>query len=92
MPKSGNIDRKTSFAVLAGVYLLAGIAGILLFRSLPFSYGLNLLLADVAATIIIFLFSALFRNASVYDPYWSVFPLAAVILFASRMLLPFRPR
>jgi steroid 5-alpha reductase family enzyme len=33
------------------------------------------LMADVVATyIIVFLFSVAFRNASLYDPYWSIAP------------------
>jgi steroid 5-alpha reductase family enzyme len=32
------------------------------------------LLADVVATIIVFIFSVIFKNASLYDPYWSVAP------------------
>ena len=31
--------------------------------------------ADVAATIVVFLFSIGLDNSSVYDPYWSVAPL-----------------
>jgi steroid 5-alpha reductase family enzyme len=31
--------------------------------------------ADLAATIVIFLFSVLVRNSSMYDPYWSVAPV-----------------
>jgi len=30
---------------------------------------------DVAATVVVFLFSHITRNASLYDPYWSVVPL-----------------
>ncbi len=82
MPKNLINDRKASFTVLAGIYFLAGVAGVLLFKCLRYSYWLNLLLSDIAATIIVFLFSALFDNASVYDPYWSVFPLAAIVLLA----------
>ncbi|MDX2249571.1 MAG: DUF1295 domain-containing protein [Bacteroidia bacterium] len=33
-------------------------------------------LADVAATLVIFIFSIFFRNASFYDAYWSVAPIA----------------
>lgn len=35
----------------------------------------RVLAADVAATVVVFLFSAIFRNASFYDPYWSVAPI-----------------
>lgn len=43
----------------------------------PYRSGLLLLdtfIADVIATIIIFIFSRLFRNSSFYDAYWSVIP------------------
>ena len=30
--------------------------------------------ADVAATLVVFLFSLLYRNSSFYDAYWSVAP------------------
>lgn len=35
-------------------------------------------IADVVATLVVFAFSAAFRNASLYDPYWSVAPIAIV--------------
>ena len=40
---------------------------------------LVVLLADVAATLVIFGFSVAFKNASFYDPYWSVIPIWIVI-------------
>jgi steroid 5-alpha reductase family enzyme len=40
--------------------------------------------ADLAATIVVFLFSRIHRNSSVYDPYWSVAPLPLGIYFAAR--------
>ncbi|MEO6167584.1 MAG: DUF1295 domain-containing protein [Chitinophagales bacterium] len=39
--------------------------------------------ADVIATIIIFIFSLLFRNASFYDPYWSVAPFIICLFWVS---------
>jgi steroid 5-alpha reductase family enzyme len=39
----------------------------------------NVLIADVAATIIVFVFSIVFNNSSVYDPYWSVAPPFIVV-------------
>ncbi|MCB9664405.1 MAG: DUF1295 domain-containing protein [Alphaproteobacteria bacterium] len=35
-------------------------------------------LADLVATLVVFAFSLAFRNASLYDPYWSVAPIALV--------------
>jgi steroid 5-alpha reductase family enzyme len=31
--------------------------------------------ADIAATIVVFIFSVIFNNSSVYDPYWSLAPI-----------------
>ena len=42
------------------------------------------LAADVAATVVIFAASFLFRNSSFYDPYWSVAPPVIALYFALR--------
>lgn len=82
-------SRAVGFAVLAAIYVLAWGLGFWLFRSLPFDFWLNLLLADAAATALVFGFSAALDNASVYDPYWSVFPVAAMLTAcAGRALTP----
>ena len=43
------------------------------------------LIADVGATIVVFIFSLIFNNVSFYDPYWSIQPIIIVIYW---MLLP----
>ena len=60
-----------------GLYFGLAQAGLDLF--------LNLLICDVAATIIIWLFGVLFKTASFYDPYWSVqtFVMVLAILISS---------
>ena len=35
---------------------------------------IKVLVADIAATILVFMFSVLLKNSSVYDAYWSVIP------------------
>ena len=45
----------------------------------------EVLLADVVATVIVFAFSLIFRNSSFYDPYWSVAPLLIALYF---LMLP----
>lgn len=75
-------SRAASFAVLALIYILATINGISVYRILRFDWWLNLLIADVSATIVVFIFSVLFDNASVYDPYWSVQPIVILAAFA----------
>lgn len=61
-------------------YILAAIIGLIIYIKLPFEFYYRLLIADVAATVIIFTFSLIFNNASCYDPYWSVTPLFIVIV------------
>ena len=74
-----------SVALIAAIYALAGVAGWLLFDCLT-AQAIQpiaaLLLADVLATIVVWAFGLLYENVSVYDPYWSVFPPVAFLLWA----------
>ncbi len=73
-------DRTLSFVFLTLIYLLATAIGIWLYKVVDLPWWLGLLVADVVATLVTFVFSLVLQNASVYDPYWSVQP--PVILFA----------
>ena len=73
-------SRAASFIVVTFVYILSAIVGVVVYRALTFDWWLALLIADAVATVVTFIFSLIFKNASVYDPYWSVQP--PVILFA----------
>ena len=64
------------------VYIIAAVVGVLVYRALEYDWWLSLLIADVAATIVTFIFSVIFGNASVYDPYWSVQPPVILVAFA----------
>jgi steroid 5-alpha reductase family enzyme len=75
-------NRAASFVTLALVYILATIVGIATYQAISAPWWLSLLLADVMATIVTFLFSLIFGNASVYDPYWSVQPPVILVAFA----------
>lgn len=68
-------NRTLSFVIVAIVYVLAGVLGIVVCNLLPYDLWLNILIADVLATVLVFVFSLVFNNASVYDPYWSVQPM-----------------
>jgi len=74
-----------SVALIAAIYLLAAVAGVLLFDRLT-AVSIKpvwaLLWADVLATVIVWLFGLLYENVSVYDPYWSVFPPVAFLMWA----------
>ena len=75
-------NRPVALTVILLIYVLAVFCGFYTFRffSADYSLWLSLLIADVAATVLVFIFSLIFSNASVYDPYWSVQP--PVIFFA----------
>lgn len=74
-------NRAASFIVVALIYIFAAGIGIAVYKMLAFDWWLNLLIADIIATIITFAFSLIFRNASVYDPYWSVQPIVILTMF-----------
>ena len=75
-------NRGASFVVVTAVYILAAVAGVITYRALAYSWWINLLIADAVATVATFIFSLIFRNASVYDPYWSVQPPVILVAFA----------
>ncbi|MTI96265.1 MAG: DUF1295 domain-containing protein [Firmicutes bacterium] len=72
-------NRSGVFGLVFVVYVLAFL-GFYLFQRL--TNGGSLLLStfwgDVAATVIIWLFGIVYKNSSLYDPYWSVAPLYVV--------------
>lgn len=75
------INRTMSFILLAMIYLLASTIGVITYLWMPGSMWLRLLVADAAATVLTFIYSLMFRNASVYDPYWSVQPMVILLAF-----------
>lgn len=82
-------NRKLSFLLVFAVYAIALAVGVVTYRalgSLPLFAAL--LIADVLATVAVFLFSLLFGNASVYDPYWSVQPPIILLLLAASFREP----
>ena len=82
-------NRAASFVVVTLVYIIATVVGVLVYRALTLDWWLSLLIADVAATVATFIFSLIFKNASVYDPYWSVQPPVILVAFAiGRELTP----
>ncbi len=65
-----------AFLLVLGAYAAAGIiavaTGVVLRNQSPI---IVVGAADLAATIVIFIFSVILRNSSMYDPYWSVAPV-----------------
>lgn len=70
----------TSSAIVFAIYLLAFLGAYFLFPRLTYQQTMvNVLIADVIATVIVFIFSIVFNNSSVYDPYWSMAPPFIVV-------------
>ena len=75
-------NRTLSFFIIAIVYIIAATVGITTFIFLSLDLWLKLLIADIVATTVVFVFSLIFKNASVYDPYWSVQPIVILVSIA----------
>lgn len=71
-----------SFIAVALIYVIAGAAGFAVYGAFDADWRVKLLAADVAATVVTFAFSVLLKNASVYDPYWSVQPIVICAAYA----------
>lgn len=69
------------------MYLFSFFVSVLLYPLIPIEVKnaedilFKLLILDIISTIIIFIMSLIFKNSSIYDPYWSVSPIAISIAF-----------
>ncbi len=73
------------YLIMLAAYVLAGAAA--LGTAIAFHAREPIVtvgLADLAATIAVFLFSVATRNSSMYDPYWSVAPVLIALFWLSR--------
>src|ERR1700737_4985854 len=71
-----------AYTIVIVAYVLAGIAAI--GTSILFSRQQPIVivgLADLAATIVIFIASVITNNSSMYDPYWSVAPVPIALFW-----------
>lgn len=71
MSKLGKVP---SLLIVAIIYAIALTCGYVLARFIPTGMILRLFLTDIFATVIVYIFSIIFKNTSVYDPYWSFVP------------------
>ena len=79
-----NPDKVKSVMIILVIYLLTFFLTSALLDYLPAeNFFFRILYADIIATIIIFSFSMVMKNSSVYDPYWSVTPpvIAGYLMF-----------
>jgi steroid 5-alpha reductase family enzyme len=72
--------RTLGFLLISLSYITALVIGLIVYNNAGLSIWMNLFLADLAATFVIWVCSLLLNNASVYDPYWSIQPLVILPL------------
>lgn len=73
-----------SLVIVLGIYVVAAVCGgvfVYLAKDWLTSDLMLMFIADIVATFVVFVFSLFLKNASVYDPYWSVAPLLLVVGF-----------
>lgn len=71
-----------SICLIALVYLVALLIGYISYKYISIeNVLLKFFLCDIIGTIIVYLGSLLFNNASVYNPYWSILPMIIVPFF-----------
>ena len=69
-------SRIKGFIVISTIYIIASAIGVIVFLVLPDIHIFwRILAADIVATIFVYLTGVILKNASVYDPYWSVAPI-----------------
>lgn len=78
--KNQKISRPMAYAYVTLAYVIAGLVAIGVGYMVKGQHPLWVMAwADLAGTLVIFIFSYIFKNSSFYDPYWSVGPIGFVI-------------
>ena len=70
-------SRAASFIIMTIIYIAAFFVGLAVYRwsaTTTWQELWRLFVADVAGTLFVWFFGLIFKNVSVYDPYWSVAP------------------
>ncbi|MCQ2406228.1 MAG: DUF1295 domain-containing protein [Oscillospiraceae bacterium] len=76
------MKKQRDLAIILGIYILSFIIGYFACRNIGEVIP-RYFIFDTVATVVVFIFSVIFRNSSVYDAYWSLTPMVMVAcLFA----------
>jgi steroid 5-alpha reductase family enzyme len=77
---SGRYSKIYSITAVFIIYTITLLLLTTIAKWLPYSSSIyRVLVLDIAGTFIIFGFSFVFKNSSIYDPYWSVVPLIIAV-------------
>ena len=81
--------KRMGWVVCLLAYLVAGLMVWMVYDAVSiFHPVLVVLVLDVLATLTIFLFSLVFNNSSLYDPYWSLVPPVILFYWLTKYLPP----
>ena len=84
-------SRALSFIIIAIIYIAAFFVGWATYKCpcvASWHVLWRLFIADVVATVFVWIFGLIFKNVSVYDPYWSVAPpVMMTVLFIINLWL-----
>lgn len=70
------LNKVQSFSIVIIAYLISlAVSAFILLNSGIENPIINMVVADFVATVIIFIFSLFLRNSSMYDAYWSIYPI-----------------
>lgn len=81
-------SRTLSFIIIAIIYIAAFLVGWVTYKCpcvASWHVLWRLLIADVVATVFVWIFGLIFKNVSVYDPYWSVAPPVMMTAYACQL-------
>jgi len=78
-----SVNRRKSIIICFLAYLAAGVVALAVGYALRDSHPLLIVaIADLAAMVVVFAFSVILDNSSLYDPYWSVAPVFIALYYA----------
>ena len=68
-------NKQAGLIICLFAYIIAAVMAWLVYDAISIFHPiLVVLVLDVVATLVVFLFSVIFNNSSLYDPYWSIAP------------------
>ena len=81
-------SKNGSLTLVFFYYVISFYLAYLVTKNFDFDGWLHILVWHVSATLIIFLFSNVHKNSSIYDPFWHVAPIPIVFYIAKQSSLP----
>ena len=86
--KLNHLNKFTSLILVFAIYVLAVLVGLFATLQTQIHSPLwQMAFANIVATLVVYLFSAITKNARIYDPYWSVIPVLTVFYWFRPLLV-----